>query len=409
VAPSWPLSLLASRELLGTLRSVLLLLLQLRWAQRSLTDVRYAAAKRSRAAERAARRVAAAERTTCTGAGAGACAGAGASAGAGARRGAAPDGLQQQMVHLVGAVLQHITDRVVAAGAWFEAVSGGSLPPGEALKTQFGAERPHHTRTTPPHTQPRHPRTHPHTPQAVSEASSLDEMHAARAAYMAAVERYCLLGRDGVARLVREALGRLLDGALRYCVLASQLAAADAQLAAVEADGGGGEAGGAKADAEALRARAGKVRSRERVRQGLGLRGGGLRGPQSSAGRAGRRRALDLPAHPPIRRGPPAHPAHPCACARAQASVAARRSQLLGALGALRSEYTSRQRLLLRVLSAKAAEAGAHVDELRQLERALDFNRHFERQLTPAGSGRPGALRGTGGAGGAGGGTTVAP
>ncbi len=36
---------------------------------------------------------------------------------------------------------------------------------------------------------------------------------------------------------------------------------------------------------------------------------------------------------------------------------------------------------LLRVLSTKAAEAGSHADELRQLLGALDFSRWFERSM----------------------------
>jgi hypothetical protein len=42
---------------------------------------------------------------------------------------------------------------------------------------------------------------------------------------------------------------------------------------------------------------------------------------------------------------------------------------------------TDRQRLLLRVLATKAAEAGSHADELRQLLGALDYNRHYERGM----------------------------
>ena len=55
-----------------------------------------------------------------------------------------------------------------------------------------------------------------------------------------------------------------------------------------------------------------------------------------------------------------------------------RSAELAAHLATLRREFGNRQRLLLRVLATKAAEAGSHADELRQLLGALDFNRFFE-------------------------------
>ena len=62
-----------------------------------------------------------------------------------------------------------------------------------------------------------------------------------------------------------------------------------------------------------------------------------------------------------------------------------RRRRAAGAGGAallaeLACDWAPRQRLLVRVLAAKAGEAGAHGDELRQLLAAVDFNQHFARR-----------------------------
>eukprot|EP00887_Chlorella_sp_A99_P001169 scaffold14.g1169.t1 len=269
VQPAWPLSLLVSEEMLAQYNAVLVLLLQLRWVRQSLQSVRFAGWKEAR---RRAAAAAPAERQKQGG------------GGAARRQWARPDGLQHQMLHLTNSVLQYITDRVLAAGTWLE--------------------------------------------QAVADCRSLDEMHACRAKYQRAVARYCLLGREGVARLVHEALLKLLDGGLLYCSLQHQLGRLSVAMAAAaaRATDGAAAASGAEDAAE-----------------------GG---------------------------GPPAV----LAPLQSRLALAQRQAGVEQQLAVLAREYGSRQRLLLRVLAAKAAEAGSHADELRQLLGALDYNGWFAAQ-----------------------------
>ncbi|KAL4444278.1 hypothetical protein ABPG75_012015 [Micractinium tetrahymenae] len=274
VEPGWPLSLLVGEEMLAQYNQVLVLLLQLRWVKQSLQSVRYHGWKAGRRASQTP---------------------------------AARDGLQHQMVHLVDSVLQYMTDRVAAAGAWLE--------------------------------------------QAVAACGSLDDMHRCRAKYLRAVTRYCLLSPEGVARLVHEGLLHLLNACLQYCALRRQqeaVAAALAHLAAQQQrqqqQGSGAGPGEAQASEEEA----------EEEADAAAAEGPGRQRPAAPAGLqwAGRR-----------------------------AELAKRGGELRAALGALRRDWSNRQRLLLRVLAAKAAEAGSHADELRQVLGALDFSRHYESSM----------------------------
>lgn len=196
ITPVWPLSLLASESMLQQYNAVLVLLLQLRWARQSLQSVRFAGWKDSRRQAQAAV-VSAAEQRAGRDSGVQRAA---LAATAAAKR----DGLQHQMLHLADAALQYVTDRVAAAGAWLEG--------------------------------------------AVAGCASLDEMHCCREQYQRAVARYCLLGSEGVARLVHDALLKLLDASLHYCALQHKLSRMNAAAEAAEAAaGGGGAAGGAAA------------------------------------------------------------------------------------------------------------------------------------------------------------------
>jgi hypothetical protein len=137
--------------------------------------------------------------------------------------------------------------------------------------------------------------------------------------------------------LVHEALLHLLNACLQYCTLHRQAAATAAALQAAEAAGGGAAAAAVAAAAAA----------------------GGRAEEDVDAGAEGAA-AAGLPRAP------------------RKADLQRRAAELAGQLAALRREFGNRQRLLLRVLATKAAEAGSHADELRQLLGALDFNRYFE-------------------------------
>jgi hypothetical protein len=238
VQPAWPLCLLAGGALLQRHASLLQLLLQLRWVQRSLQAARGAEGPRSTGSPVPASAV-------------------------GARR--AQLALQQEMLHLVSALQQHVVAHQAAAGR------------------RLGA--------------------------AVAAAASLHDMQRACAEYAAAVDRGCLLGGRGFARLARDALAPALDAALRHCSLQVQARRLAAAAAAAAPNAGGKEASGARAAAAAQRA--------ERVE---------------------------------------------------------------AAAGALGREYRARQRLLVRLLLAHAAEAGAQGQEARALAAAVDANGFFAGQ-----------------------------
>ncbi|PRW51046.1 gamma-tubulin complex component 5-like [Chlorella sorokiniana] len=167
--------------------------------------------------------------------------------------------------------------------------------------------------------------------QAMEECTSLDEMHRCRAKYLRAVTRYCLLSSEGVARLVHEGLLHLLNACLQYCALHKQVTTVAAALRA----GSSGSEGAGGSD--------------------------GQEDEQADGGAAG---------------GAWAH-----LTAARRAELPRRGGEATRQLAALRKEFGNRQRLLLRVLSTKAAEAGSHADELRQLLGALDFSRWFERSM----------------------------
>ena len=153
-----------------------------------------------------------------------------------------------------------------------------------------------------------------------------------------------------MARLVHEALLHLLNACLQYCTLHKQVAATAAALRALaeqQQAGGAGEAG-APPPAPAA----------EGSGDGEAETGAGAGAPADAATAAGLQWA-----------------------AARRAELQRRGADAARALGALRREYGQRQRLLLRVLSTKAAEAGSHADELRQLLGALDFSRHYERSM----------------------------
>jgi hypothetical protein len=90
------------------------------------------------------------------------------------------------MYHLVDAVLQYTTDRVVAAGAWLEQASCCGL---HAAWPRLRSSAHLLPEAGSP---PLLPRFRPNL-QAIQGCSSLDEMHACRAKYLRAVTRYCLL------------------------------------------------------------------------------------------------------------------------------------------------------------------------------------------------------------------------
>jgi hypothetical protein len=144
-----------------------------------------------------------------------------------------------------------------------------------------------------------------------------------------------------VARLVHEALLHLLNACLQYCTLHRQAAATAAALQAAETAAAGVGAAAAVAAAAAAGGRAEED---------------GEAGADGVAAAA----AAGLPRAP------------------RKADLQRRAAELAGQLAGLRREFGNRQRLLLRVLATKAAEAGSHADELRQLLGALDFNRYFE-------------------------------
>ena len=149
--------------------------------------------------------------------------------------------------------------------------------------------------------------------------------------------------------MVHEGLLHLLNACLQYCAVQRQLSATSAALAAL---GGGGAADGSAA-------------------------GGAPPQPAGDAGSDGEADvASEGAAAPPLRAGPAG-----VQWAGRRAELARRRGEAQGALVRLRHDWSSRQRLLLRVLSTKAAEAGSHADELRQLLGALDFSRFHEAGL----------------------------
>lgn len=152
---------------------------------------------------------------------------------------------------------------------------------------------------------------------------------------------------------MHEGLLHLLNACLQYCALRRQQDAVAAALAHLSAQQQRQQQG---AGAEGTFSGVGPSgASEEEAEEEAGAAGGaGRPRPGAPAGlpRAGRRGEL-------ARRG----------------------GELRAALGALRRDWSNRQRLLLRVLAAKAAEAGSHADELRQLLGALDFSRHFEASM----------------------------
>lgn len=153
-----------------------------------------------------------------------------------------------------------------------------------------------------------------------------------------------------MARLVHEALLHLLNACLQYCALHKQVAATAAALRALADQQQGAAAG------EAAGAGAAPPPAAEGSGDGDGVAGGGA--PADVATAAGLQWA-----------------------AARRAELARRGGEAARALGALRREYAQRQRLLLRVLSTKAAEAGSHADELRQLLGALDYSCFHERSM----------------------------
>ncbi|KAI3426972.1 hypothetical protein D9Q98_006916 [Chlorella vulgaris] len=237
----------------------------------------------------------------------------------GTQNAAARDGLQHQMVHLVDSVSQYVGDRVAAAGAWLE--------------------------------------------QAVQGCTSLDQMHARRSKYQRAVTRYCLLSSEGVARLVHEGLLHLLNACLTYCSLRQQQAATAAALAALSEAAGG----------PAAAALGGSVAQRQQ-QQRAQLEPATLEQQQEEDEEedAGDREGL-----------PAGMPAGGVPWAGRRAELQRRTVDASQQLARLRRDFSNRRRLLLRVLATKAAEAGSHADELRQLLAALDFNAFFERSMTP--------------------------
>jgi hypothetical protein len=147
-----------------------------------------------------------------------------------------------------------------------------------------------------------------------------------------------------VARLVHEALLHLLNCCLAYCALRQQQAALAAALRSLAQQDGGPAAAALRGSQQQADTPADE--------HGGGADGAGTPRPPEGLPWAGRRAELQRRA--------------------ADASAA---------LARLRRDYANRQRLLLRVLATKAAEAGSHADELRQLLGALDYNRHYERGM----------------------------
>ncbi|KAL4854307.1 Gamma-tubulin complex component 6 [Chlorella vulgaris] len=246
----------------------------------------------------------------------------------GTQNAAARDGLQHQMVHLVDSVSQYVSDRVAAAGAWLE--------------------------------------------QAVQGCTSLDQMHARRSKYQRAVTRYCLLSSEGVARLVHEGLLHLLNACLTYCSLRQQQAATAAALAALS-EAAGGPAAAALGGSVAQRQQQQQQQQREQ-QQRAQLEPATLEQQQEEDEEedAGAREGL-----------PAGMPAGGVPWAGRRAELQRRSVDASQQLARLRRDFGNRRRLLLRVLATKAAEAGSHADELRQLLAALDFNAFFERSMMP--------------------------
>jgi hypothetical protein len=167
---------------------------------------------------------------------------------------------------------------------------------------------------------------------------------------------------EGVARLVHEGLLHLLNACLAYCSLRQQQAATAAALAALaEAAGGPAAAvlGGSVAQRQQQRAQLEPATLEQQEEEE----------EEEDAG-ARERSAAGMPAG-----GVP--------WAGRRAELQRRAVDASQQLARLRRDFGNRRRLLLRVLATKAAEAGSHADELRQLLAALDFNAFFERSMAP--------------------------
>lgn len=156
---------------------------------------------------------------------------------------------------------------------------------------------------------------------------------------------------EGVARLVHEGLLHLLNACLQYCALRKQAAATTAALRALAEQQAGGDTSGGSGSAAAPQALAAE-----------GSEGAGDDNDSNAPADAATAAGLQW------------------AAAR-RAELQRRAGEVSRALGALRREWGQRHRLLLRVLSTKAAEAGSHADELRQLLGALDYSRWYENSM----------------------------
>lgn len=158
---------------------------------------------------------------------------------------------------------------------------------------------------------------------------------------------YPLCSNEGAARLVHEGILHLLNACLQYCALHRQqdaVAAALAQLAAAQ----------------------------QQQQHGKVARGAASGDDAEDDGGAGAAEAAGQQEHEALAG---------LQWAGRRAELARRDGEVRAALGTLRRDWSNRQRLLLRVLAAKAAEAGSHADELRQLLGALDFSRHYEASM----------------------------
>lgn len=173
----------------------------------------------------------------------------------------------------------------------------------------------------------------------------------------------CHCSSEGVARLVHEGLLHLLNACLTYCSLRQQQAATAAALAALSEAAGG----------PAAAALGGSVAQRQQ-QQRAQLEPATLEQQQEEDEEedAGDREGL-----------PAGMPAGGVPWAGRRAELQRRTVDASQQLARLRRDFSNRRRLLLRVLATKAAEAGSHADELRQLLAALDFNAFFERSMTP--------------------------
>jgi hypothetical protein len=68
-----------------------------------------------------------------------------------------------------------------------------------------------------------------------------------------------------------------------------------------------------------------------------------------------------------------------CVCPPKQAAARQQREAVLRAqLAGVRREFTSRQRLLVRVLASRAGEVGVQAGEMLHLLMALDYNSFFQ-------------------------------